>query len=275
MERLASRADVRPATPDDEPLDRRPASRARLARALEDLERERARCRLAAAPDAPLAGDRASLALADGLREDGHDRLVEAPDRRRRERLHGLERMDLRPVEDLIRVDVADARDELGVEEHGFDRPAPAAEPLREDLGREAGLERLGADRGLERRAHLIVHDVEPAETARVLEVEVERAEMDGEARPLRRRLRGGLDPELPRELQVEDERAPAAEVDEHELPAPSQPADRAVERPDRRPPLGGRVVERDAPDAGAADSLREVTNDVLDLGQLGHRLCL
>lgn len=263
---------MRAAPADDEALDRGLAARTRLARALEDREREPLRRRAAASPDAPLAGD--ALSRPDGLLEDGDDRPVEASEALSVERLDPLERMDLRLVEDLVRVDVADPGHERGVEEDRLHGPAPLPAPLVEHRERELRLERLGADRRLEVAAHLVVDHVEPAEPARVLEVEALRAQVEREARPPARFLRAREDPELPRELQVEDERAPLAEVYEDELPAPRDVADRALERSRDGPAASARVPDGDAQDPRSEDALAEVADYVLDFGELGHGLC-
>lgn len=262
---------MRAPSPHHEPFNERAAPGARLARALEDVEREGPRGCAAPASDAALSRHVHVRALGDGLREDGDDRPVEEAEPAAVEGLDRLERVDPRAVEDLVRVDVAYARNEGLVEEDRLHRSAAAARALLEHGGRELLLEGLGADRALELVARRVVHDIEPAEAARVLEVEVERAEVEREPRPPRAGLARRLDPELPGELQVEDERAPAAQVDEDELAAPADRADGPLEGPGRRAPARAPVVNRRAPDLRAEDATREVADDVVDFGELGH----
>ncbi len=270
MERLASRADVGPSSPHDEPLDDRGAARARLAGPLEDGQDELARRRLAPASDAVLAGDAAPFG--DGAREHGDDRAVEASEARLVERLDPLEGMDPRVVEDLVGVDVADPGDEGGVEEHGLHGTAPSRTALLEDREREAWFERLRTDRVLEGATGLRVDHVEPAEAARILEVEANGPEVDREPRPSARLVAFREDQESPGELEVEDERRPLrVEVDEDELPAPRDRAHRSTQGERRRPAAGARVADDDAPDLLSRDPASEVADDVLDFGELGH----
>ena len=130
---LAPRAEVRGADPEHDPSDRPPAARAGLAGALVDLQ---ALLHRAVAVGRRVVVDRGA-AERDGLREHVRIAVVEPADVVAAQRGRRPQRVQARPPERLVGVDVADPREEGLVREQRLEPPAPAADLRAERLERE------------------------------------------------------------------------------------------------------------------------------------------
>src|SRR5918994_313243 len=140
---LASRAEPGAATADARLLDRRPATIARLSSPPVDLELALHRARGAVGrrvipQRGPLPGDAGAERVADAPPEPLQLLVVEQAGR--------AERMDARPPEGLVGVDVPEPRHRALVEDRGLHRRSPAGQALE----REPALERLLAEAGAE-----------------------------------------------------------------------------------------------------------------------------
>src|SRR5581483_7166587 len=168
---LAGRAVPRAAAGDTRLVDRRAAALAGLAGAAVHLE---------------LVLHRSALAVRQRVvaqrRAPARDSTLERCANRPMERLHLVElersrrcqRMDARPPQRLVGVDVPDAGDRALVEDRSLHRRFPAGEPRGEIAGAEAVGERLAADAGVEVRIQLARLEQEPgAEAADVAERDV------------------------------------------------------------------------------------------------------
>ena len=125
---LAPRAEMGRPRADDDPLDRPPAARARLAGALVDLQ---ALLHRAIAVGRRVVVDRAAATL-DRLGQDGPDRVVQPSLVGRPERPGGPQRMEPRGPQRLVGVDVADAGQERLVEQQRLEPAGSSPDPAPE-----------------------------------------------------------------------------------------------------------------------------------------------
>ena len=130
---LAPRAEVRRTRADDDPLDRPPAARARLAGALIDLQ---AFLHRAIAVGRRVVVDRAPATL-DRLGQHGPDRVVQASFVGRPERPGGPQRMEPGRPQRLVGIDVADAGQERLVEQERLEPAGSSPDPAPEVTHRE------------------------------------------------------------------------------------------------------------------------------------------
>src|SRR5262245_36767403 len=150
---LAVRAEPRPASTDDDPLDRPPAAVARLAEPAVDVELVLHRASVAVRRD--VVAERRSLSL-DSLAQDRPQRAVEPREPLLVELARGPERMDLRAPERLVRVDVPDAGDAPLVEEEGLDRRRATGGRRGQPRGGEGRCQRLRPEAGVEVELQMI-----------------------------------------------------------------------------------------------------------------------
>ena len=148
-EPLAPRAEVGCPLRDHDAPDRPTAARAGLARALVRLQ---AFLHAAVSVGSRVVVDRGA-APGDGLGEHGPDLPVEARLVRRPQRRDGAQRVEPRPPERLVGVDVADPGDEPLVQQERLEAPTASAQPGAEGPHRERVLEGLGPDAVEEPRA--------------------------------------------------------------------------------------------------------------------------
>ena len=153
---LAPRAEMGRSRPDDDPLDRPAAARARLAGALVDLQ---VLLHRAIAVGRGVVVDRAS-APHDRLGQDPPDLVVQMPLVRRAQRAGRPERVESGRPQRLVGVDVADPGDERLVEQERLEPARPLAQPASEVADRERRVERLGPERREDRAAADLGHQL-------------------------------------------------------------------------------------------------------------------
>ena len=187
------------------------------------------------------------------------------------------QRVDLRAEQRLVRVDVADARDPLLVEQERLDGRARAACERVQVLAGEVLGERLDAEPRAEVGVELGPAGQQPAgaEAARVDEAErVLVVEAHDRARVGRARL--GVVEQVAGHAQVDQQEQLVLELRDQVLAAPSErlhaAADERAEHLVRRTRRGPARVAHAVDDEHAPLQPRgELAADRLDLGQLGH----
>ena len=205
---------------DHDPPDGPAAAAARLAGPLVHVE---PLLHLAVAVGRRVVVDRGAAAF-DGLGEDRERSRYSAPLVGRSKGPGRAERVEPGPPQRLVRVDVADARDERLVDEQRLQPRPPPADPMAELPQREPRIERLRAD--VVERVVVGAVQADPAELADVAEPELA-AVVEPEREPLVRvaRQRGGHDEQLARHLEVDREEGATREVEDELLaPAPDPP---------------------------------------------------
>lgn len=98
--------------------------------------------------------------------QDGADRLVQPADLGFVQSVGDRQRMQPRPVQRLIRVDIAQPGNQGLIEQKRLETPPPSSEDARERPNRECVVQRLGPQAGLHPRRVARVND--PPELARV-----------------------------------------------------------------------------------------------------------
>src|SRR5437868_1984148 len=156
---LAHGAEPRSPAADPRLLERCAAAKARLALAPVHLELRlhppgRAIRPPVVAQRRPLSANAGLERLPDAAMQGAHLRLVELARR--------PARIDLRPPERLVRVDVPEPGERALVEQGRLDRRAAPREPRCQRLRRERALERFAAQPGGEVRVELVVAKHEP-----------------------------------------------------------------------------------------------------------------
>src|SRR3954454_22628306 len=162
---LAARAEVGRAAADDDADDLAPAGEAGLSLAGVDEELLLHRPPLAAA--FAVVVDRGAAGVDSGF-QGRHDRVAQRLQVLGLHRAGWGERVQTRPIERLVGVDVADAGDARLVEQEGLQRRGPSRRHLSQGLGREVRGERLDAELGEARRQVGVLDQEGLAEAARV-----------------------------------------------------------------------------------------------------------
>ncbi len=184
--------------------------------------------------------------------------------------------MDAGAPERLVRIDVPQPGQRPLVEERRLDRSAPAREPCGEGLRREAALERLLAEAGVEIRLHLAGLEQEPgAEPAHVAVRDV-RAVVEADQRTAVHVFGELALPHGPRHAQVNQQRAAAREPHDEVLP-PALDALDALADELRRDlvrvlrPREAHVLDLHVLEPPALEERRDLGADGLDLRQFRH----
>ena len=170
---------------------------------------------------------------ADCLVKDRADRRGEAADLARAERMRGSAGENASPKQGFIGVDIPDAREDLLIEQGGFDRGSSRMKCGAEITGRDAqGVGSQPRPALVEMRARR--EDPEPAETPRVAEEEMRPVvesprRVDVVAGPVLRR--DGEVKETSGHAQMDTDRPPVGGEDGELLALALQPIDRGVEQ--------------------------------------------
>src|SRR5437899_5979629 len=227
-----------------------------------------------AAEAVPVVRDRRAAA-ADGLHEDraacGHD----PPAVVAREARRAAAGADAGPEEDLVRVDVAEARNPALVHDQGLDRGATRPGQREERIGRERVAERIDAFAGLGHQSRRLDHG-HPAEAAGIVvgeDTAIVELDYDMIVAAVGPVARG--EGQLTGHAEVHEPEAPVVEGCEQVL-APAHHLRDATAREPRRKGRRHAPAEASLPhahgdDTTADDGGREGPEHRLDLGQLGH----
>src|SRR5438105_431394 len=195
------------------------------------------------------------------------------------ERHRAPPRIDAGPVQDLARIDVADPRDALLIQQERLDGRSGAASDRAQRFSGGGRGDRIGAElaQAGAPRDRPRVHQLEQAKAPRILEPQLT-ALGEGDARvDVRRQLRRRALHEQPTtaHAEVRDERETAVQVREQVLSMAANRDEGPAPKPAIEPaahgsaqPLAG---EPDRADGPAGDGGFEVAPDGLDFGQLGH----
>ena len=188
--------------------------------------------------------------------------------------VRGPKRVEPRAPERLVRVDVAEPRDDPLVEEHGLEWRFPPRELRNQPACREARAKRFGTVLGCEVRLELDTLEHEPgSEPAHVAVPEPSAVvELDDGAL-----VRDRHEAEAPRHPQVDEQPEPALEPHEEVLPTPLDGDDAVslelfgdLEQVVRA--CQSWVENLDSRECPALEARSELRSNRLDLGELGHR---
>ena len=270
---------MRGAGADHDAADRAPTPRAWLTCALVDQEMLLHR---SVAFGRRVVVDRAA-ATDDRLGQDPTELAIQASFVGRVQARCGPERVQAGSPQGLIRVDVADARNERLVQQEWLQATAPRSEPLPELAERELVVERFGSGAGedgraadfADRLAGVAIDGIQPdlAELPDIPESKVAAIAERNHQPNVRVERRGPRDYEqLARHLQVDRHHRVPGQADDQLLAAPPDRLDpsAAETRPDRlggMRPQGPGPQRRGPADLGIKDEAAEIARHRLHLG--------